>query len=222
MLPFISVIIPAYQAEKYIAKAVESVRIQNWQGQSEIIVIDDGSVDNTAAVAETLGVQVIRKAQGGAASARNEGLRVAAGDLILLLDADDVLTDGALNAMYTAMQTKEAGIVFAMAEDFISPELTDAQKAELQPRPAAYSGVLPGCSLICKSVFDTIGLFDDTMKSGETVAWQLKLRDASITSAQIPYVTLQRRLHLTNTGRTQQKQEMANYAALLRKRMIKK
>ena len=216
----LSVIIPAYEAEKYIAQAVASVRAQNWAGQTQIIVIDDGSADNTAAAAEALGLQVIRKAQGGAASARNEGLRAATGALVLLLDADDVLAEGALDAMYAAMQEGVDG-VFAMAEDFISPELTDAQKAELKPRPAAYGGVLPGCSLIRRSVFETIGLFDDTMKSGETVAWQLKLRDAGIKTVQIPYVTLKRRLHLTNTGRTQQKQEMANYAALLRKRMRK-
>ena len=217
----LSVIIPAYQAEKYIAQAVDSVRAQNWVGQTQIIVIDDGSADNTAAEAEKLGLQVIRKTQGGAASARNEGLRAATGQLVLLLDADDVLTEGALSAMYNAMTEKGVDAVFAMAEDFVSPELTDAQKAELKPRPAAYGGVLPGCSLIRRSVFDTIGLFDDTMRSGETVAWQLKLRDAGIQTAQIPYVTLKRRLHLTNTGRTQQKQEMANYAALLRKRMRK-
>lgn len=218
----LSVIIPAYQAEKYIAQAVDSVRSQNWAGETEIIVIDDGSADNTAAAAEALGVQVIRKSQGGAASARNAGLRAAAGDLVLLLDADDVLTAGALSAMYAAMQEKEVDAVFAMAEDFISPELTEAQKAELRPRTAPYGGVLPGCSLIRRTVFETIGLFDDTMKSGETVAWQLKLRDAGLKTAQIPFVTLKRRLHLTNTGRVQQKQEMANYAALLRKRMMKK
>lgn len=218
----LSVIIPAYQAEKYIAQAVDSVRSQNWAGRIQIIVIDDGSADNTAAAAEALGVQVLRKAQGGAASARNEGLRRADGALVLLLDADDVLTPGALSAMYGAMEAQGVDAVFAMAEDFISPELTDAQKAELKPRPAAYGGVLPGCSLIRKSVFDTVGLFDDTMKSGETVAWQLKLRDAGIRTAQIPTVTLKRRLHLTNTGRVQQKQEMANYAALLRKRMMKR
>lgn len=214
----LSVIIPAHQAEKYIAQAVDSVRRQTWAGETEIIVIDDGSTDNTAQAAEALGVKLLRKAQGGAASARNAGLRVATGELILLLDADDVLTDGALNAMYDAL-TGGADAVFAMAEDFISPELTEAQKAELKPRPAPYGGVLPGCSLIRRQVFDTIGLFDDTMKSGETVAWQLKLRDAGIKTAQIPTVTLKRRLHLTNTGRVQQKQEMANYAALLRKRM---
>ena len=214
----LSVIIPAHQVEKYIAQAVDSVRAQNWAGKTEIIVIDDGSADNTASVAEALGVQVLRKAQGGAASARNAGLRVASGALILLLDADDVLTDGAINAMYDAL-ADGADAVFAMAEDFISPELTDAQKAELRPRPAPYGGVLPGCSLIRHRVFDAIGLFDDTMKSGETVAWQLKLRDAGMKTVQIPTVTLKRRLHLTNTGRLHQKREMADYAALLRKRM---
>lgn len=222
MMPSISVIIPAHQAEKYIAQAVASVRSQNWPGEIEIIVIDDGSADNTAAIAESLGVRVIRKAQGGAASARNEGLRAAAGEFILLLDADDMFTPGSVEAMYAAMEQNDADAVFAMAEDFLSPELSDAQKAELKPRAAAYGGVLPGCSLIRRRVFDTIGLFDDTMKSGETVAWLLKLRDAGIKSVQLPVVTLRRRLHLTNTGRVQQKQEMANYAALLRKRMMKK
>ena len=217
----ISAIIPAHQAEKYIAQAVDSVRRQPWAGEVEIIVIDDGSTDATAQAARALEVKLLQKAQGGAASARNMGLRAATGDLILLLDADDVLTDGALDALYGAMQENGVDAVFAMAEDFISPELTEVEKAELKPRTAPYGGVLPGCSLIRKSVFDAIGMFDDTMKSGETVAWQMKLRDAGIKTAQIPMVTLKRRLHLTNTGRVQQKQEMANYAALLRKRMRK-
>ncbi len=214
----LSVIIPAYQAEKYISQAVDSVRKQAWEGKTEIIVIDDGSADQTAQAAEALGVKVLCKEQGGAASARNAGLRASTGELILLLDADDVLTDGALNAMYNAL-TDEIDAVFSMAEDFISPELTEAQKAELKPRPAPYGGVLPGCSLIRRRVFDAVGLFDDSMKSGETVAWQLKLRDTGIKTVQIPVVTLKRRLHLTNTGRLHQKREMADYAALLRKRM---
>ena len=213
MEPTVSVIIPAHQAEKYIAQAVASVRRQGWTEQTEIIVVDDGSADNTAQTARALGVQVLQKAQGGAASARNMGLHAATGGLILLLDADDVLTDGALDALYGALTDSGADAVFAMAEDFVSPELT--------PRPAPYGGVLPGCSLIRRQVFDSIGLFDDTMKSGETVAWLLKLRDAGMKTVQLSAVTLRRRLHLTNTGRTQQKQEMANYAALLRKRMKK-
>lgn len=219
MLETLSVIIPAYQAEKYIDQAVASVRNQEWPGEVQILVIDDGSTDHTAAVAQDLGVQVLKKEQGGAASARNAGLRAAVGDWVLLLDADDVLTDGAVAAMRAALADSDAEVVFAMAEDFISPDLSEAQKAALKPREGAYGGVLPGCSLIRRQVFDTIGLFDDTMKSGETVAWQLKLRDAGIETVQLPLVTMRRRLHMTNTGRLFQKQEMADYAALLRKRM---
>lgn len=215
----LSVIIPAYQAENYIAQAVESVRGQEWKGEMQILVIDDGSADDTAGVAQRLGVQVLKKERGGAASARNAGLRAAGGEWILLLDADDVLMPGAVAAMRNALADSDADAVFAMAEDFISPELTGAQMATLKPREGAYGGVLPGCSLIRRRVFDTIGLFDATMKSGETVAWQLKLRDAGIKTIQLPVVTLKRRLHLTNTGRLYQKQEMADYAALLRKRM---
>ena len=217
----LSVIIPAHEAEHYLAQAVVSVRAQNWAGETEIIVVDDGSADGTAAAARTLNVTLLQKEQGGAASARNMGLRAAKGDLIALLDADDVLTPDALQALYGAMLANGADAVFAMAEDFISPELNEAQKAALLPRNGSYGGVLPGCSLIRRSVFDRIGLFDETLRSGETVAWQLMLRDAGLKTAQIPTVTLKRRLHLTNTGRLQAKQEMANYAALLRKRMRK-
>ncbi len=219
MIKTLTVIIPAHQAERYIAQAVESVRRQKWDGDMEILVVDDGSTDQTLAVAQTLDVQVFHKVQGGAASARNMGLHAASGEWILLLDADDVLTENALEAMYEMLAQNEVDAVFAMAEDFISPELTDEQKSELKPRPAPYSGVLPGCSLIRRRVFDQIGFFDDTMKSGETVAWLLKLRDARIKTMQIPTITLKRRLHMTNTGRLHQKREMADYAALLRKRM---
>ena len=217
----LSVIIPAYQAERYIAEAIASVRRQNWDGDIEIIVIDDGSSDNTVQIANDLGVNVLQKMQGGAASARNEGLRIAKGQLILLLDADDVLTDDAVLEMYAVMKQKNVSAVFAMAEDFISEDLTSEQKLALRPRPGKYGGVLPGCSLICRDVFERVGLFDSTMKSGETVAWQLKLRDSGILSEQIDKVTLKRRLHMTNTGRLHQKREMSDYAALLRKRMKK-
>lgn len=215
----LSVIIPAYRAEKYLPQAVGSVRRQHWKGSVEILVIDDGSTDATAAVAQALGVRLLRKERGGAASARNMGLRAAAGDLILLLDADDMLTDGALEALSAPLADETIAAVFAMAEDFVSPELTEEQQAALRPRTGSYGGVLPGCSLIRRQAFEAIGLFDESLKSGETVDWQMKLRESGMGTVQLPTVTLRRRLHLANTGRLHRGSEMANYAALLRKRM---
>lgn len=218
----LTVILPAYRAEKYLAEAVESVLSQNWGGDLEILVINDGSTDGTADIAAGLPVKLFEKEQGGAASARNLGLFEAGGELICFLDADDVLCEGALAALNEARESRDVRAVFGRAEDFISPELTVEERASLRPRKGSYTGVLPGCSLIERSVFEEIGCFDSTLKSGETVAWMMKLRDQQIPTAQIDVVTLKRRLHLTNTGRVNPRQEMTNYAALLRARMKRK
>ncbi len=218
----LSVIIPAYNAGKYLGDAVASVRAQRWAGRVEILVIDDGSSDSTAAIAEGLGCRVIGKERGGAASARNMGVRGTAGEWILFLDADDVLRPDALEALYAPFKEQpETMAVFGRAADFVSPELTEAQKSSLKTREGSYDGVLPGCALIRRSVFEQLGLFDETLKSGETVDWLMRLRASALATAKIDAVTLDRRLHLTNTGRFNRREEMLNYAALLRKRMKK-
>lgn len=217
----LSVIIPAYQAEKYLKEAVDSVRSQNWPGPLEILVIDDGSTDTTAQVARSLDVTLLQKQQGGASSARNLGLSQASGNLILLLDADDLLSEGALDALHRALEENCTDAVFALTQDFVSPELTDAQKAELRPQPAPYPGSLVGCAMFRSRVFRQVGVFNETLRSGETVDWMMRFREAKLPSVQLPFVAQKRRLHLTNTGRLHRQQEMANYAALLRARMKK-
>lgn len=220
----LSVIIPAYNAELYLKEAVESVMRQRWQGDREIIIVDDASSDGTAALAASLGCCVIRSSlRSGAASARNKGISAAGGEWILLLDADDVLADDAAEALYRPFEADPGTVaVFGKAEDFVSRELSADQAAELKPRRGSYDGILPGCSLIRKRVFDTVGLFDESLKSGETVDWIMKLRESGMKTARIDAVTLKRRIHLTNTGRVDRSGEMRNYAALLRKRMIKR
>ena len=220
----ISVIIPAYEAEKYLPEAVASVRNQDWPCRLEVIIVDDGSQDGTFTLAKQLGDTVLTRQHGGAACARNDGLRAASGEFIMLLDADDVLQPGSIARMYAPMNTNpEFMAVFGLVQDFISPELTKEQRERLHVRPGSYSGILPGASLIRRSTFDHIGCFDETLKTGgETVAWMMKLRDAGLPTKSLNDVVLKRRLHLTNTGRINAKQEMQSYAALLRQRMRRK
>ena len=216
----LSVVIPAWQAESYLAQAVASVRTQDWPGGMEVVIVDDGSTDGTLAVARTCGDIIITQPRGGAAKARNAGLRASSGEWVLLLDADDMLTDGALAALYAPFRTRpELAAVFGRAEDFISPELSQEQKDILLTRPESYFGVLSGCALIRKQTFEKVGLFDETLWTGETVAWRLKLQDKKLPIEKIDYVTLWRRLHLNNTGKVSRQQEMLSYAAILRKRM---
>lgn len=93
MDPLVSILIPAYNAERWIAEALESALAQTWP-RREIIVVDDGSSDETLAVARRYAsaqVQVISQSNAGAAAARNRALRAAQGNYLQYLDADDLL-----------------------------------------------------------------------------------------------------------------------------------
>ncbi len=92
MAAMVSVIIPAYNAEKYIAAAIESVLAQSFPGV-ECIVVDDGSSDRTAQIVQRFGERVCYcyQANSGRSAARNRGISLASGDYIAFLDADDLL-----------------------------------------------------------------------------------------------------------------------------------
>ena len=86
----VSCVIPAYNAERYIDRALASV-IEQSRPPEEIIVVDDGSTDGTADVLASYGsrLRVVRQANAGPAAARNRGIEMAAGELICFQDADD-------------------------------------------------------------------------------------------------------------------------------------
>lgn len=97
----VSVIIPCYNYAAFLPQAVDSVlRQRGPEVEVEIIVVDDGSTDDTPAVAERLGsnIRYIRQENSGPSGARNAGLRVASGDFAAFLDADDLFTAGLLRS----------------------------------------------------------------------------------------------------------------------------
>jgi glycosyltransferase involved in cell wall biosynthesis len=88
-MPAVSIIIPAYNAEAFLARAISSVEAQKFR-DFEIVVVDDGSTDGTAAVAQSFGsARYVREPHGGEAPARNRGLEEATGALVAFVDADD-------------------------------------------------------------------------------------------------------------------------------------
>ena len=221
--PGISVIIPAYNAERYLEETVQSVREQQWEGPLEIIVVNDGSADSTEALAKSLGCRVVSIPQSGPAAARNEGIKNASNDLIFFLDADDVLAEGSFEVLYAPMaQDPAVSAVFGRAKDFISPDVPPDEAKKIRYNVDGYEGRLTGCSFLKKDVLEQVGPFDESLKSGETVDWMVRLRASSVRIARIPDIVLLRRIHLSNMGRLDPRGEMMNYAAILRKRMKKK
>lgn len=111
----ISVIIPAYNSGAFIHATIDSVLAQTIK-PFEIIVVDDGSKDNTAEIAERYGepVRVLRKKNGGPASARNEGAMLATGDWLALLDADDQWLPTKLERQLQFTQDDSVGVVHTL------------------------------------------------------------------------------------------------------------
>jgi glycosyltransferase involved in cell wall biosynthesis len=105
----ISVVIPAYQAEAWVASAIASVRAQTRLPQ-EIIVVDDGSLDGTGEIARALGATVLSQSNRGLAAARNTGIVNAAQPWVALLDADDRWLPGKISAQWDAVSSSGDGI----------------------------------------------------------------------------------------------------------------
>lgn len=106
-MKMVSVIIPAYNAEKYIAKCIQSVTSQSYK-DVEIIVVNDGSADKTAEICENLAknddrINVVNQKNSGVSIARNVGLKKSNGEFVAFVDADDTLCENALENLFKAM-----------------------------------------------------------------------------------------------------------------------
>src|SRR3954447_16755698 len=113
--PLVSALVAAYNAEPYIAEALRSALDQDWP-ELEVIVVDDGSTDGTAAVVAGFAdprIRLIRQANAGAVGAVNTAFAAARGELLALLDADDAWPAGRLRAQWAVLEARpEVGLVY--------------------------------------------------------------------------------------------------------------
>jgi glycosyltransferase involved in cell wall biosynthesis len=103
----VTIVIPCFNYAEYLGKAIHSVQTQQYL-PFEVIVVDDGSTDESAAVAERAGVRLIRQPNAGLGETRNAGLAAASGEFVVFLDADDELLPDALATGVAALQARPA------------------------------------------------------------------------------------------------------------------
>jgi len=195
--PSVSVVIPAYNAERFLAEAIDSVLGQGY-GSLEVIVVDDGSTDDTADVARHYDPQVrlLQQVNGGIGSARNSGVEAASGEHLAFLDADDLWTDGALEARLALLDT-EPGLdgVFGLVETFYDNVPAEAYEVKAE---AIAAGQVAGTLLIRREAFMKTGMFTN-VRLGEFIEWYARAIDAGLRFETAPLVTLRRRVHGANT-----------------------
>lgn len=122
--PTVSVIIPAHDAQAWLAECLASVSAQDFGGELEIVVVDDGSRDNTAAIARAhahvhAGTRCLQQPQRGPSAARNAGVAASSGEFIAFLDADDLWPEGKLAAQLQLLAAQPAAaLVFGDCRQF--------------------------------------------------------------------------------------------------------
>jgi len=179
--PRVSVVIPTYNMAAFLPEAIESVLRQSYQ-DFEVIVVDDGSTDNTRAVVVQFGsrARYIWQENAGPSAASNHGDEVAEGEYLLNLDADDVVMEGALEKTVSVMDSApEAGFCYGQVR-YMDEEGRELELAREWP---ARSGlmtarqvilellnlrfILPSAVLFRRTCFREVGRYDGSLGYGE-------------------------------------------------------
>lgn len=191
----VTCVIPVYNGERFVADAIHSVMSQTMP-PSEIIVVDDGSTDNTGAVVQAFGdpVRYLRQENQGPAAARNLGVRESAGELIAFLDADDLWHEHKQERQLRRMQERpELQVVFGGLQNVAFDEHSNFN-ADEWPTP-----LFSPCTMLAKrAAFDSIGLFDTDLRRGEDTDWYLRMMLRKVPYEVMPDIMLQRRVHGKN------------------------
>jgi glycosyltransferase involved in cell wall biosynthesis len=219
MKPLVSVIIPVYNAEKYLKESLESVFSQTFQ-DFEIIAVDDGSTDKSIDVLNNYNhsIRLITQTNSGPARARNTGIKAAAGKYIALLDADDLWTSDKLRLQINYLEKRpDIGMVFAdmlifEGADVIVPSFLESiadqelykkilkQKDKIENFGSILlqCNVVPtGTVVIRKSCLKKTGLFDEDIYIVEDLEQWLKI-SMFTDVAFIPKILKKKREHQTN------------------------
>ncbi len=197
--PLVSAIIPVYNGECYLAEAIASVLKQTYQ-PVEVIVVDDGSTDNSADIARSFPeVRYIYQPNQGVAVARNTGIAAASGEFIAFLDQDDLWTPNKLSLQVNyLLENPDIGYTLANMRAFLEPGIewpSWATKDYLSQETPAY---IVGSLVVRKSVLDKIGDFASHYKFGNDSDWFFRIRDADIPLTILPEVLLHKRIHSNN------------------------
>ena len=199
----ISVLIPVYNGARYLSECIQSVCDQTLPA-AEIIVIDDGSEDDTPKAATSWGsrIRYQRVAHGGVPYARNHGLKLVNTDVIAFIDADDVWLPGKLELQMAALHREsEPVLVFGHVQQFISSDLTPEEAAELKCKAEPLPGFFGSTLLMRKIDCERAGPFDESIETGEFIEWCSRAQDTGIRPVVIPEIVCRRRLHQRNMGR---------------------
>ncbi len=215
----ISVVMSVWNGAAYLAEAIDTILHQTYS-PVELIVVDDGSIDQTNSIIRGYGerVRLITQDNKGQAAGIVAGIAAATGKYLAFQDADDTWALNKLALQYAALADARIEAVFCLSEQFVSPELPDA--SEIKPRHTVMVGEQWSCMLIRRSAFDRIGNFDSSSKTA-FIEWLGRAKQMRLSYTVIDEVLHHRRLHPANFGRLFPEARDKSLLAALRQQIVR-
>lgn len=226
--PLVSVIMPVYNTERYVREAIDSVLAQTYR-PLELICVNDGSTDHSLEIIQSYATaysDVVRcidlPKNSGIAEARNTAIRVAQGEYLAFMDADDVWKSGKISAqMERFIANPVLHISFTHIQCFISPDLSEEVKRTRFCPPDPMPGYISPTAMVRRDFFDTVGAFNPKWRVGEFIDWYARAQSMDVVSDMIPEVYHLRRIHATNTGVTE-RPSRGDYVKIMRELLDRK
>lgn len=196
--PLVSVIVPVFAGERFLGDALDTVAAQTYPSV-ETIVVDDGSPDRSAEIADgRAGVRVLREPHRGVAAARNAGLAAAHGELIAFLDQDDQWQPQKLARQAAALERPELSIVLSHMQMTLVPGTPRPDWFELGWLTAAKPGFVPSTWMVRREAFEQIGTFDTSYAIACDSDWLTRAKDGGLASEMLADVLVRWRVHGSN------------------------
>ena len=190
-------------------------------------MVDDGSVDGSADIAEELGtaVRCVRRPPGGPGAARNHGVSIARGDLIAFLDADDVAVPDRLALQLDRFRADpHLQLCDGWARNFWSPDVPETERRpapqEVHTHGQAPQGGLPSTWLVRRALFDAVGGFDEELALGEDSEWRDRVDRAAARCVTVDGILAWRRLHTANVTRMRYDEHLRGVVRRVRGKLL--
>jgi len=200
----VTCIVPCFDGERYLDETIASIVAQTHR-PIEVIVVDDGSTDGSAAVVRSYGdaVRYHRRENGGPGAACNTGVKLATGEYVAFLEQDDLWLPDKLRRQVAALGANPAAeYCVSHIQNFWIPELSaEAERYRDLPVMRPVPGYVVQTLMARRTLFDKLGPFDATLRFACAGEWFLRAAESGTVGILLPDVLTRRRLHERNFSR---------------------
>lgn len=213
--PLVSIVVASHDYGRFLGEAIESALGQRWPAL-EVVVVDDGSTDDSVAVARRYPVRLVTQANAGVARTRNRGVVEAKGELVVFLDADDVLAEDFVDKTWHALASSAPDVAYA----YCQAQAFGARDHLLASRPfdgaALFEGnYVPVTTLLRRRVFEEVGGFDPTWPAHEDHELWARMFARGYGGVFVPEPLLRYRFHGKSRNQLSDRTQRALHARLV-------